>query len=424
MITNKPHIRRKYLSIFLILIISIVFGFYHSTPLYAATLDQLTKQKTELQKMIEAKNKEAAEKKKQAEAEKQRQADLAKAIQRLSGDISTTENKLSQTQSQITDTQGAITVQQQKIVEKEAEITQKQKDISETAVVYYIELDQGNELYALLASDRISSALDRAVALESLADKLLADKQGLEQNKQDLLAQQAQLQQREADLKTQRNQLTAYQSALDSQKNQKQELVGESKEAQAQYLSQASEAQKVSADLKKQFAAVASEEEAMRRAASKRGAATANRSANPSALGFVWPVDGVISTRFGESTPFQAFHTGLDVAGPAGDPVVATASGVVVTATKMCCSDYSNTVDKSYGYGNWVEIQHDNGYVSRYGHLMRFAVSPGERVERGQVIGYRGGALGMPGAGWSTGAHLHFEIRDSKGPDDPLKYLP
>jgi murein DD-endopeptidase MepM/ murein hydrolase activator NlpD len=161
----------------------------------------------------------------------------------------------------------------------------------------------------------------------------------------------------------------------------------------------------------------------LRRSASKRAVATAQRGSNPSKDGFVWPVDGVITTYFGGKTPFQNFHTGLDIAGSAGDPVVATASGTITTATKMCCSDYASTVDKSYGYGNWIEMKHDNGYVSRYGHLMEFVVVPGQHVNRGQVIAYRGGALGMAGAGWSTGAHLHFEVWDAQGPFNPLDVL-
>lgn len=395
-----------------------------TTLAQASRLQDLNRQKSELQKQIDAKKQEEKEKREKAEAEKKRQAELNTAIKKLNNDIGSTESRIRKTQDQIESTQGAIVTKQEEIVGKEADLAKKKEETFETAVELHIAYEQGNELYAVLGSDRISKAIDQVNDFNGLTDKLLIDAENLERERQNLMTQKVELQQQEQNLKTQKNQLAAYQRALDVQKSQKATLVGESKEAQEKFLTEASEANKVSEQLKKQFAAVANEEAAMRRAASKRSNASAARSTNPSALGFVWPADGVITTYFGGQTPFQNYHTGLDVAESAGSPVVASAAGAVTVATKMCCSDYSGTVDKSYGYGNWVEVKHDNGYISRYAHLMEFAVTPGDRVERGQVVGYMGGGRGMAGAGWSTGPHLHFEIWDAQGPDDPLKYLP
>lgn len=391
---------------------------------FAATLQELSKQKTELQKAIDAKKKEAEQKQKAAEEEKKRQAQLQSNISKIEKDINATESRIGDTENQIRSTELNIADMQKTIDSKEIEIEKKRVDLYEALVEYKIELDMGNELYAFLGSDRITAALDRTTDLNSLSDKLVMDGEALEKQRQDLLGQKASLEEKRQSLATTKNQLNAYQNALDSQKAQKEVLVGQSKQAQQTFVGQANEANKAADDLKKQFAAVANEEAAMRRASSKRTVANASRNGATSALGFVWPVGGIITTNFGGSTPFQNFHTGLDIAGQAGDAVVATSSGVVKTATKMCCSDYANTVDKSYGYGNWIEIHHDSGYNSRYAHLMQMLVSPGQRVERGQTIGYRGGSLGMAGAGWSTGAHLHFEIWDAQGPFDPLQVLP
>lgn len=412
-------------------VLAVVFGVFAYQPygtvsstVFAATLQELSKQKTELQKQIEQKKKEAEEKKKAAEAEKKRQTQLANTIKKIENDISSTENRIDETGNLIEETGQVIETLHSEVSVKELDIARKRDELFETAIQLHIASAQGGELNAILASQRLSEALDETNNFSSLADKLVIDGDNLSKEREELLGKKAQMIEKQQSLKSQKDQLAAYQRALDSQKEQKETLVDKSKEAQQTFIAQADEAAKVSEQLKKQFASVSNEEAAMRRAASKRAVATASRSNATSALGFVWPVGGRITTNFGGSTPFQGFHTGLDIAGPAGDAVVATNSGTVSTATKMCCSDYSNTVDKSYGYGNWIEIKHDNGYLSRYGHLMQMLVGPGDHVERGQVIAYRGGSLGMAGAGWSTGAHLHFEVWDKQGPFDPLQVLP
>lgn len=118
---------------------------------------------------------------------------------------------------------------------------------------------------------------------------------------------------------------------------------------------------------------------------------------------------GWISSRFGyRKDPFtgrKAFHQGVDVAGKKGSDVIAVAAGVVSWAGSR------------YGYGRLVEINHGNGYVTRYGHNGKVLVEAGDRVAKGQVIALMGST------GRSTGPHVHFEVlRDGK-PVNPIKYL-
>ncbi len=406
------------------LIVSIAGGLFVISPVRAATLEQLGAKKTELQKQIEQKQKEAADKKAAADAEKKRQAELNSAIKKLASDITVTSTRISDTERSISDTAQSITGVEADIAKKEEQMLSKKGDLYETVAEYSIELDQGNELYAILGADRISGALDRLNSLNNLSDKLVIDGENLDHQRGELVAKKADLQNKKQDLLTQKNQLSIYQEALDVQKDQKAVLASESKEAQQKYLTEANQASKVSEDLKKQFATVANEEAAMRRAASTRAISNIQRGTNPSSYGLIWPIGGRITTYFGGSTPFQNYHTGLDIAGPAGDPIVAAGSGTVTLATKMCCSEFASTVDKSYGYGNYVMIKLDNGLVVLTAHMLQITVNPGQHVERGQGIGYRGGSAGMAGSGWSTGAHTHFEVRDAQGPDDPLRYLP
>ncbi len=109
------------------------------------------------------------------------------------------------------------------------------------------------------------------------------------------------------------------------------------------------------------------------------------------------------------SDPFRgraAMHGGIDMAGPIGTPIYATADGTVATAAW-----------NSGGYGNLVEVGHGAGIATRYGHLSRIMVNPGERVRRGQLIGLMGST------GRSTGSHLHYEVRIDGRAVNPLPFL-
>lgn len=124
----------------------------------------------------------------------------------------------------------------------------------------------------------------------------------------------------------------------------------------------------------------------------------------------VWPVSGPISLEFGEiDLPYQPFHTGIDIATytrTVGDPVVAFMAGKVT---------YADSV--SWGYGKHVKIDHGHYTSSVYAHLDSLNVAVGDEVEIGQVIGTRGST------GWSTGPHLHFEIRVFGIPVNPRVFL-
>ena len=120
-------------------------------------------------------------------------------------------------------------------------------------------------------------------------------------------------------------------------------------------------------------------------------------------------IQGWISSYFGGRTdPFtgrNAFHRGLDFAGRAGSQVVAVASGVVT---------YSKD---RFGYGRTVEINHGNGYVTRYAHNQKALVKVGDTVQKGQAIALMGST------GRSIGPHLHFEVLRNGRAVDPLRFV-
>jgi murein DD-endopeptidase MepM/ murein hydrolase activator NlpD len=121
------------------------------------------------------------------------------------------------------------------------------------------------------------------------------------------------------------------------------------------------------------------------------------------------PVTGQISSGFGTRLdPMNgegAHHTGIDFRGKRGENVFATGAGVVIQA------------NRNGNYGNFVMIDHGNGYTSSFSHLERFMVKKGDRVERGQVIGKIGSS------GRTTGAHLHYEVCLKKTPINPARLM-
>ena len=108
------------------------------------------------------------------------------------------------------------------------------------------------------------------------------------------------------------------------------------------------------------------------------------------------------------SDPFRggaAMHAGVDIPGPVGTPIYATADGIVARG------EWAN------GYGNLVELDHGKGIQTRYGHLSAILVQPGQRVARGQLIARMGST------GRSTGSHLHYEVRLDGHAVNPMPFL-
>jgi murein DD-endopeptidase MepM/ murein hydrolase activator NlpD len=122
--------------------------------------------------------------------------------------------------------------------------------------------------------------------------------------------------------------------------------------------------------------------------------------------GFIWPVNGPIVSPFG--TRWGRLHAGVDIAVPNGTPIRASASGTVA---------FTQSEASSGGYGNYTCVQHGGGISTCYAHQTSFAVSSGQSVSQGQVIGTTGCT------GHCFGPHLHFEVRVNGAPVDPLGYL-
>lgn len=124
-----------------------------------------------------------------------------------------------------------------------------------------------------------------------------------------------------------------------------------------------------------------------------------------------WPVPGFyqISSSYGwrthPITQKRSLHTGIDIVSPSGTQIRAVGAGVVIM------TGWNNA------YGNMTIIDHGQGISTLYAHQSALSVTEGQAVQANQIIGYVGST------GWSTGSHLHFEVRVGGNPTNPLQYL-
>ncbi|GIV41267.1 MAG: peptidase M23 [Vicingaceae bacterium] len=116
------------------------------------------------------------------------------------------------------------------------------------------------------------------------------------------------------------------------------------------------------------------------------------------ASGFGYRIDPIYKT--------TKFHAGIDFTAPTGTPIYATGDGKVITAG-----------NEGNGYGLHVVLDHGYGYTSLYGHMSKLAVKVGQKVKRGEIIGYVGNT------GKSVGPHLHYEVRKNDQPLNPVYYF-
>jgi murein DD-endopeptidase MepM/ murein hydrolase activator NlpD len=183
-----------------------------------------------------------------------------------------------------------------------------------------------------------------------------------------------------------RNRLVNSRNQLTSARQTKQHALDNVRESKAAYLREVVHLQAAQAAIAQQI----------------RAAGTTMAGA-PTPSGFVWPISGVITSGFGMR--WGSLHPGIDIAAPIGTPIHAAAAGTVIYA------------GWEGGYGNFTMVDVGGGIVTCYGHQSAIAVSSGQSVGQGEIIGYVGST------GFSTGPHLHFEIRVNGTPVDPMGYL-
>lgn len=328
--------------------------------------------------------------------------------------IANLQDEIAQLDTQISDTQDRIDVEKQQLSVMVRAISR------EPGSLWLLIARTGNLRDALTATADLVVAGERAHALQA---KLEAD----------LAKLQADLQARQNDLDTAnaaQDLMTSNLSALDaliSRQNdtssQLADLASQIQDAQSSLQNQPPEVTAGLAQLlesQEQDLIERSYQQAWNQAQVGTGLATLTHELplgkTIAGLTLWWPMTGFqITQPFGPTSfvlepplgSYAHFHTGVDMAAPLGTPVTAAADGVVVAVGHT-----------SVGYGNFVIIAHGGGIATLYGHLLATQVAVGDQVLRGQQIGREGST------GYSTGPHLHFELRVNDQVVDPMPYLP
>ncbi len=206
-----------------------------------------------------------------------------------------------------------------------------------------------------------------------------------------------------------RNEIAAKQAELERTQAELEAREGDLAAAQAKQQQALSQVQASEDQLEGDVSDIQGEIQAQLQAAQEASAAPA-LPAGPvqgeSSSGFIWPVNGPITSPFCEVRPWEACHPGIDIAVPSGTPIQAAASGTVAIA------------GPESGYGNYTCLDHGGGISTCYAHQASISVSVGQQVSQGQVIGI------SDCTGLCFGPHLHFEVRVNGTPVDPMGYLP
>ena len=256
----------------------------------------------------------------------------------------------------------------------------------------------------LSAIDMIGEIMDSD---KRLFEEYKAARETTEQVKAEYEATLAQLGEKQETLEAEKAELEEQIAAAVEVINQLQDDIDAAK---AEYAKAAAAEAAAQASINAIIAQMQAEEEAARQEAAQNNQQYTGTGSTATGT-YIWPcpsstyVTSAFGMRdhplFGDERP----HSGIDIAGSAGSEVLAADSGTVAVAT------YSSS------YGNYVTIYHSNGDYTLYAHMSSLAVSAGQSVTQGDVIGYVGST------GWTTGPHLHFEIRVNGSTVDPLSYF-
>lgn len=338
-------------------------------------------------------------------ADAQQKADRTRAyVDELDGQIAHQQATIADTRAKVQETERQIRFTEAEIARREAHLevrqdllAQRVRALDKQGSVDYLELVVTSRTFTQLV-DRVAIIQEIVRSDQRLVDTLRQERDTVRDLDRQLQAQQVQ---QAALLKQQRDQ----EGQLEQTRSAQQDALAYYAQLEAQFEQQREELAAEKAQIDGLVTQLQAEYDSQARGL---GGGSGR---------FSWPERGPITQGFGctdllgepydPSCPTHHFHTGIDIGCNFGTPIAAADSGIV---------SYVN-YGWGGGYGNFVLITHGNGYATLYAHLSSIAVSAGQGVRRGEVIGAEGST------GYSTGPHLHFEIRLNGEYQNPLSYL-
>ena len=359
-----------------------------------STLDHLNDQYEQLENQQQAiKDKLSATK-----TEKEKQEAIRSS---LTSQITTTQQQITLLDNKINYLQNDIAEKEQKIEELSAEVLEQQDLFMKRIRSLYKSSVGTSMLGMVFGVDSLGSYLSYGKYLSRISEHDSTLLQTLADNIAELRELQQQMQVEKEDLADTKVTAESKKASLTSQKTEVESTLQDIKKMEQEYLADQAaiqkEMQQIQADIDAIYAA----------------AAGSGSQVDYSTTGFIYPIKGYtyISSYYGWRFNNTDYHTGVDFPAPANTPIRASASGTVI---------YVRTgagYGRNWGYGNYLIVDHGGGFSTLYAHCTSIPVSVGDTVTKGQTIAYVGTT------GWSTGYHLHFEIRRNGAHTNPLNYL-
>lgn len=307
---------------------------------------------------------------------------------KLAASINVTKNEIGTTQLEIRQLEEGIASRQQAIATNEAGLGESIRHLNET--------EERPLAAQMLSSDSLSDIWQDADDTVTLQNAVKARIELLAAEKKQLTDAKAKREKKNKNLEEQKSKLVTQQGSLDATRKTQNDLLAETKSQESTY-------QKILAEKKKQEASF---ESALSDLQSRLQKAVDLSHVTPAGTGVLHsPLENFRVTQYFGNTPFAASgayagkgHNGIDLAAQIGTPIKAALTGVVLSTGN------TDSTRGCYSFGKWIMIKHSNGLNTMYAHLSQIAVSPGQTVATGDIIGYSGET------GYATGPHLHFGV--------------
>lgn len=375
-------------------------------PFNFSRADSLTDQLTASQQKLLQLNQQITSYQKQISQVQAKSSSLKNEISIYNDQIASTQLAILAKQTQIDGANLQISQLQRQIDEKTQEIADNQQVLAQLIS----ELNQDDDQYTLkttIGSSSLSDFLDQIQYAQNLQSQVYQLVEKIKTLKAQLENQQHDLQIQVQQLKALQDQLQVTEDSLTTIRNQKQQLLTQTQGLEKNFQKLLSSSKQDAVNLQKEI------EDLDNQVRAKLGKSAVINAAQGI---LAWPMDGILTQGYG-NTGFTSlgynFHNGIDLAGPPGQPVYASADGVVL-----------DTDHSSQDFGNWVALKSpivtSNGnaqIVTLYGHMQKFIVSAGQSLKQGDLIGYEGNTGNTTAKlyGPERGYHLHFGVYDFNG---------
>jgi len=408
---KKMSKKKNFFSIFTVLFLSNLI--FICLPVRA---DEIT----ELQKKIEAKQLEIKKLEEQKKLYQKKIDSLEKAALTLKNKISLINNRIYKTKTEIKETESKIEEKnlsieriQLSINDQKKKIDNNKKNLARLLQIINV-YDNKSPLEIILLNRSVSDFFAQIKYLKDIQSALQGSLKKIKIVKETLELQEKELREAKENLLDLRDSLTKKKNDLLLEKRGKQNLLKETQGAEWKYQSLLAAAIRehrlIEQEIKK------TEAEIREKILNKKLTDSDLQTNVPPILSWPFPEHHITCYFHDPDYPFKKIlgpHSGIDIRARQGTPIRSAASGYVAKVRNAGLGGYS-----------YILIVHGGNLSTLYGHVSKIYVEKGERVKRGDIIGLSGGMPGTPGAGrFSTGPHLHFEVRLNGTPVNPLEYL-